>query len=241
MAGCGADTDAWPLCLRYWLPVPVHVQQRRIKVQQDQRQRPGKQPVLEEVRRLMELYKDEDTSITVTGHSLGAALATLNAVDMVAHGVNSSAGKPACPVTAMVFACPHVGNVFFKTAYRSFLNLKSLHIKNLGDVVPQVPALTYVDVHVALPIDTGRSPYLNWPLSPATLHNLELYLHGIAGEQGSAGGFKLEVDRDLALANKEVDVLKEEYPVPASWRVLQNKGLVKNDEGKYELRDFEQI
>ncbi|TVU18262.1 hypothetical protein EJB05_34351, partial [Eragrostis curvula] len=185
--------------------------------------------VLEEVRRLMELYKDEETSITVTGHSLGAALSTLNAVDMVAHGVNSTAGKPPSPVTAIVFACPHVGN------------LKSLHIKNLGDVVPMVPALSYVDVHVPLPINTSRSPYINWPQTPVTLHNLELYLHGIAGEQGSAGGFRLEVERDLALVNKGIDVLKDEYPVPGCWWVIQHKGMVKNEEGKYELRDFKHI
>ncbi|TVU18263.1 hypothetical protein EJB05_34352, partial [Eragrostis curvula] len=200
--------------------------------------------VLEEVRRLMELYKDEDTSITVTGHSLDAALSTLNAVDMVANGVNAPANssKPPCPVTAMVFACPHVGNMFFKTAYRSFReHLKSLHIKNLGDVVPLVPALVYVDVHVPLPINTSRSPYLNFPLTPVSLHNLELYLHGIAGEQGSAGGFNLEVERDLALVNKSADVLKDEYPVPAWWWVIQHKGLVKNEDGKYELRDFEHI
>lgn len=201
--------------------------------------------VFEEVKRLMELYKDEETSITVTGHSLGAALATLNAVDMAANGVNNSPStKPPCPVTAFVFACPHVGNVFFKTAcgsLRTERNLRSLHIKNLGDVVPMVPALSYVDVHVPLPINTSRSPYLNFPLTPVSLHNLELYLHGMAGEQGSAGGFKLEVERDLALIHKTADVLKDEYPVPGWWWVAQHKGMVRNDDGKWELRDFKHI
>ncbi|XP_062230533.1 phospholipase A1-II 7-like [Phragmites australis] len=200
--------------------------------------------VLEEVRRLVELYKDEDTSITITGHSLGAALSTLNAVDIVANGANkpaSNSSKPPCPVTAMVFACPHVGNNFFRSAFRSFRDLKSLHVKNFGDIVPNVPALAYVDVAVQLPINTSNSPYLHWPLMSMSLHNLELYLHGVAGEQGSAGGFKLEVERELALVNKSADVLKDEYPVPASWWVLQHKGMVKNDDGQWELKDFKHI
>uniref|UniRef100_A0A0A9EEP7 Phospholipase A1 n=1 Tax=Arundo donax TaxID=35708 RepID=A0A0A9EEP7_ARUDO len=199
--------------------------------------------VFEEVRRLVELYKDEEISITTTGHSLGAALATINAVDMAAHGVNAPANssKPPCPVTAFVFACPHVGNTFFKSAYHSIPDLKSLHIKNFGDVVPMVPALTYVDVHVQLPIDTSRSPYLRWPLTPSDLHNLELYLHGVAGEQGSAGGFKLELERDLALINKSADIVKDEYPVPATWWVMQHKGMVRNDDGSWELKDFKHV
>ncbi|KAK3140921.1 hypothetical protein QOZ80_5AG0407800 [Eleusine coracana subsp. coracana] len=205
----------------------------------------AREQVVEEVKRLMELYKDEETSITVTGHSLGAAMATLNAVDMAANGVNAPANstKPPCPVTAIVFACPHVGNVFFKTACRSVRtehNLRSLHIRNLGDVVPLVPAVSYMDVHVALPINTGRSPHLN-TLNPRQLHNLELYLHGLAGEQGSRGGFKMEVDRDIALANKDDDLLKDEYPVPGKWWALQHKGMVKNDQGKWELRDFKHV
>ncbi|KAF8667157.1 hypothetical protein HU200_053346 [Digitaria exilis] len=189
--------------------------------------------VLEEVRRLMEMYKDEERSITVTGHSLGGALSTLNAVDMVAAGVNAS-----CPVTAVVFASPHVGDRFFRAAFGSFEGLRALHVKNLGDVVHAYPPLGYVDVAVALHINTSRSPYLAWPGTVLTMHNLECYLHGVAGEQGSAGGFRLEVERDVALVNKGADALKEEYPVPASWWVAQHKGMVKNDQGKWELRDF---
>ncbi|KAL6865459.1 hypothetical protein ACP4OV_016610 [Aristida adscensionis] len=204
----------------------------------------AREQVIEEVKRLMELYKDEETSITVTGHSLGAALSTLNAVDIVAHGVNKPSSRPACPVTAFVFACPHVGNLLFRSAFRSFKDLKCLHIKNFRDVVPLNPpvALGYVDVAEQLCITTDRSPYLRWPsLSLTAVHNLEVYLHGVAGEQGSRGGFKLEVDRDVALVNKGSDALKDEYPVPACWWVVQHKGMVKNKEGKWELKDFEHI
>ncbi|RLM98009.1 phospholipase A1-II 7-like [Panicum miliaceum] len=175
--------------------------------------------VFEEVKRLMELYKDEITSITITGHSLGASLATLNAVDIVANGLNappsSNSSQPPCPVTAIVFASPHVGDHFFKVAFRSFRDLRALHVKNTNDVVPAYPPIGYVDV--------------------------ACYLHGVAGEQGRAGGFKLEVERDVALANKRVDALRDEYPVPADWWVAKNKGMVLGADGHWMLQDFQQV
>ena len=86
----------------------------------------------------MALHKDEVTSITVVGHSLGASLATLNAVDLAANGANAPAdsSKPPCPVTAFVYASPRVGDGNFKSAFASFPDLRALHVKNAGDVVP---------------------------------------------------------------------------------------------------------
>lgn len=190
----------------------------------------------------MRQYENEETSLTVTGHSLGAAVATLNALDIVANGHNRKANKEVCPVTAFVYASPRVGDMRFKMAFDSLENLHLLRIENAPDIVPKVPLVTmgYVEIGNELLINTQLSNYLIQPGDIRSWHNLEVYLHGIAGSQGAAG-FRLQVNRDIALLNKEIPSLKRQYGVPGAWLSLRNKGMVQMKDGHWKLHDKEKF
>nr|GME09678.1 phospholipase A1-II 1-like [Ipomoea batatas] len=209
----------------------------------------AREQIREEVCRLLDVYKNEEVSITVTGHSLGSSLATLNAVDLAANPLNNSDNVL---VTAILFASPKVGNESFKNAFSQLENLRALRVVNYGDRVPLVPFMSveagtilplipYKDVGVKFDIDASKSDYIKpKKLKILTWHCLMIYLHGIDGFQGPKGGFKPQGCFDIALVNKYGSMLKvEKCPVPSKWWAEKNKGMVQKDDGTWILDDHE--
>ncbi|KAL7616384.1 phospholipase A1-IIdelta [Lactuca sativa] len=211
--------------------------------------------LLGRINELLIKYKNEKVSITCTGHSLGACLATLSAVDLAAN-----VATPGVNVSAFVFESPQVGNEAFKSKMEEMGNLKVLRVKNVPDIIPFWPSkllkwvnekhwvtvpsdlLEYVDVGIEILIDTKKSPYLkqenglNGMLHPMVFHNLEGVLHTLSGWTGMNGEFDWSLEkRDLGLVNMSTDYLKEELKIPGTWWGEKNKGMVLNDDGHWVL------
>ncbi|CAK9857773.1 unnamed protein product [Sphagnum jensenii] len=123
--------------------------------------------VKEEICRLVELYADEELSITITGHSLGGALASLCAFDIVqskcnereltktsqseaAHQISLEKGNKkneainvlgsTIPVSVFTYASPRIGNDAFRDRLEE-LGVNILRVVNSHDIVPKVPGL----------------------------------------------------------------------------------------------------
>lgn len=211
----------------------------------------AREQILSEVKRLMELYQDEELSITVTGHSLGSALAILNVYDIVETGINIMGDGRVIPVCVFSFSGPRVGNVRFKDRLE-WLGAKVLRVVNVRDVVPKAPGFflnergppglmklaeglpwSYSHVGVELELDQNNSPFLKQTSDLVCAHNLEAHLHLLDGYHGRGRRFVLACGRDPALVNKACDFLKDHYLVPPNWRQDENKGMVRNTEGRW--------
>jgi predicted lipase len=73
--------------------------------------------VQETLAQLLKEYPDTET-ISVSGHSLGAALALLTAYDIVDSGSNISAKGERLPVACFSFEGPRVGNPKFVESFK---------------------------------------------------------------------------------------------------------------------------
>ncbi|OWM69176.1 phospholipase A1-Igamma3, chloroplastic-like [Punica granatum] len=217
----------------------------------------AREQILSEVKRLLDYYRGEEISITVTGHSLGAALAIISAYDIAEMKVNvmrdGSSGKmTTVPITVYSFAGPRVGNLKFKERCDE-LGVKVLRVVNVHDKVPTVPGIianekmqfqkyledtisfpwSYAHVGVELELDHTHSPFLKSTIDPSYAHNLEAHIHLVDGYHGKGRKFRLVTKRDIALVNKNCNFLKPEYGVPPNWRQDENKGMVRNSDGRW--------
>ncbi|KAH0458340.1 hypothetical protein IEQ34_013655 [Dendrobium chrysotoxum] len=208
--------------------------------------------VMRELLRLVEFYKNkgEEVSVTITGHSLGGALALLNASE-------AASLLPAdVRITVISFGAPRVGNQVFGDMLKR-RGVKVLRVVTKQDVVPKVPGVVFnegrkgkgwewVYTHVGdeLTLDAGASPYLKrGVVDIAGFHALETYLHLVDGYEQVEGRFRAGARRDVALVNKATGLLREELRIPACWYQPENKGMARNEFGRWVLprRDPEDI
>ena len=202
--------------------------------------------VMEAVKRLLEFFKGrgEEVSLTVTGHSLGGALALLNAYEA------ASSLPDLDHISVISFGAPRVGNIAFRDKMNE-MGVKILRVVVKQDIVPKLPViicnkilrqihaltrrLKWVYRHVGseLKLDMSLSPYLKREFDLLGFHNLEIYLHLTDGYVGKRLKFRWNARRDLALVNKSSDMLIEELRIPECWYQVPNKGLVFNSHGRW--------
>jgi hypothetical protein len=97
----------------------------------------ARETVRSEITRLVDEYKDKNLSVTLTGHNLGASLATLSSYHIKQILKAHSPARPIL-VTVFAFASPRVGNRAFALRMEE-LGVKVLQLVNKNDIVPKVP------------------------------------------------------------------------------------------------------
>ncbi len=98
-------------------------------------------------RRIQDMVSSSVRKILVTGHSLGAALAILCAVDL-------QYNYPDRDIECIVFGCPRVGNAAFRDSYNKRV-FKTIRVQNGNDIVTKVPLWIMGYRHVGAPISVG--------------------------------------------------------------------------------------
>ncbi|XP_009791702.1 galactolipase DONGLE, chloroplastic-like [Nicotiana sylvestris] len=119
-----------------------------------------REQLLSEIRRVINMYKGEEMSITIAGHSMGSALALLLAYDIAELGLNTTTAPESqvshqnrlyesspsvsenniIPVTVFSFGGPRVGNLGFKERCEE-LGIKVLRIVNVNDPITKLPGV----------------------------------------------------------------------------------------------------
>ena len=116
--------------------------------------------------------------VTVVGHSLGSALATL----YVAENASAAPGAITTPLLC-TFASPRVGDPGFATTFDA-LPVTSWRIVNELDIVPKLPAVGFQHVDALQLYNSGNATH--WSLT--CWHALDTYLHLLDPKQSLGSG-----------------------------------------------------
>jgi hypothetical protein len=134
-------------------------------------------------------WKRSVTSVTICGHSLGSALATLLAIDLAAN-----AAAPFNVPTVYTYASPKTGDLLFVSTYNHLVP-NTLRIANRLDLVPKLPLPPLYDHVLGLydlnPVKFGISPTVLVKCDIPCEHFLTSYLNLLSQ---LAGGKVLPLD-----------------------------------------------
>ncbi|MGA7629118.1 MAG: lipase family protein [Terriglobales bacterium] len=141
----------------------------------------------------MKSYLDSGsaTSVTICGHSLGGALATLLTIDVA---LNTSCHAP----TAYTFASPRTGEHLFAGSFNASIPTH-YRIVNRQDLVPKLPPILPLPYeHVNTFLELVPPPAAINPTIPC-MHHLTTYLwlmsqQALAGETGAGTAYQLDAD-----------------------------------------------
>jgi predicted lipase len=123
------------------------------------------------------------SSMTICGHSLGGALATLLALDVAA---NTAFKNPA----VYTYGSPRTGDSLFASTFDQVVQ-NSYRVANRLDIVPTLPPPVDYD-HVLNPVDLNPIRLLPWPpkvlvkFNPGCEHSLITYMYLLSLESGGA-------------------------------------------------------
>jgi triacylglycerol lipase len=128
-----------------------------------------------------------NATLAITGHSLGAALATLLALEVTERDVVASP-------EIITFASPLVGDTQFARAYDAAVP-NTWRIANLVDLVPKVPPAVWGYDHVNQLFQINSFGKVR--LDPVCSHHLTTYLF-LLSQLGHGGDFPLDTNCRLA-------------------------------------------
>ena len=119
--------------------------------------------------KIKEFVTDKIKKIRLSGHSYGAALAIVCAIDLQ-YNFNDK------DYEVIVFGCPKVGNKFFAESYNRRI-FKTLRVENVGDIIPKLPFDFMGYKHVGACLNIGRNYIFN--LLNVNNHSLQEYYSNI--------------------------------------------------------------